>query len=426
MSLAMLIIFLALMGLGAPIGVALGLGSIGAILIFDKYPVLVVIHKTAATLDSYVLLAIPFFLLAGQLMNTGGITTRLLRFASSLVGHIHGGLGHANIVANMIMAGMSGSAVADAAGLGKVQIKAMTEEGYSAEFSAAVTAAAATIGPIIPPSIPMVLYGAMAEVSVGALFLGGFVPGVLLGIALMILVYMISVRRKYPRKSTFDLKEVWASFKGAFLPLLSPAIIIGGILGGIFTPTEAAVIATVYSFALGFFVYKELHFEELIEELRSATVTTATILLIIGVAGAFSWVLAVEGVPQGVSNYLLSATKSPVIILVALNVILLIMGMFMESLSILVITVPFITPLVDAYGFNPVHIGVMVVLNLMIGLSTPPVGLSLFVCAKIGNIKLEKLYREIVPFLYPLIIVLFLIAFIPSLVTFLPNLVLKR
>lgn len=422
----MLIIFLALMGLGAPIGVALGLGSIGAIMIFGKYPVLVVIHKTVATLDSYVLLAIPFFLLAGQLMNTGGITTRLLRFASSLVGHIHGGLGHANVVANMIMAGMSGSAVADAAGLGKVQIKAMTEEGYSAEFSAAVTAAAATIGPIIPPSIPMVLYGAMAEVSVGALFLGGFVPGVLLGVALMILVYMISVRRGYPRKSTFDRKEVWVSFKGAFLPLLSPAIIIGGILGGIFTPTEAAVVATVYSFTLGFFVYKELHFGELIEELRSAAVTTGTILLIIGVAGAFSWVLAVEGIPQGVSNYLLSMTKSPVLILVALNIILLMMGMFMESLSILVITVPFITPLVNAYGFNPVHIGVMVVLNLMIGLSTPPVGLSLFVCAKIGNIKLDKLYREIVPFLYPLIIVLFVIAFIPSLVTFLPNLVLKR
>jgi len=426
MGITMLIIFCGLMALGVPIAVALGLGSMGAIFISGKYSTLAIIHKMIGSIDSFILLAIPFFVLAGQLMNTSGITDRIFRFAKSLVGHIPGGLAHANIIGSIIFSGMSGSAIADAAGLGQVEMKAMIDEGYDPEFSAAITAASATVGPIIPPSIPMVLYGAMAEVSVGALFLGGFIPGLLLGVGMMILVYFISIKRKYLKSNKFDLKEVWESFKGAFLAIITPIIIIGGILLGVFTPTEAAVVATVYAFVLGFIVYREMTLAILLKNLINATVTTSSIIFILSSAAAFSWVIALEGIPQAVTRFIQSTTQNPYMILLILNVVFLVLGMFMESLSILVITVPFLSPLIKSYGFDPVHIGVMVVLNLMLGLCTPPVGMSLFVCSKVGNIKLEKLYREILPFLVPLIAVLFIIAYVPVTVTFVPDLLLKR
>jgi tripartite ATP-independent transporter DctM subunit len=422
----MLIIFGGLMALGVPIAVALGLGSMGAIFISGKYSTLAIIHKMIGSTDSFILLAIPFFVLAGQLMNTSGITDKIFRFAKALVGHIPGGLAHANIIGSIIFSGMSGSAVADAGGLGQVEMKAMIDEGYDPEFSAAITAASATVGPIIPPSIPMVLYGAMAEVSVGALFLGGFIPGLLLGIGMMILVYFISIKRNYLKSNKFDPKEVWLSFKRAFLAIVTPFIIIGGILFGVFTPTEAAVVATVYAFVLGFIVYREMTLKSLLKSLIDATVTTSTIIFILAAAAAFSWVIAMEGVPQAVTRFIQSTTQNPYWVIMILNIIFLILGMCMESLSILVITVPFLSPLINAYGFDHVHIGVMVVLNLMLGLCTPPVGMSLFVCSKVGDIKLEKLYREILPFLIPLFAVLFIIAYIPATVTFLPDLFLKR
>jgi len=426
MGITMLIIFCVLMVFGVPIAVSLGLGAIGAIIVFDKYSALAIVHKMIGSIDSFILLAIPFFILAGQLMNTGGITDKIFRFAKSLVGHIPGGLGHANIIGSIIFSGMSGSAVADAAGLGQVEMKAMIDEGYDPEFSAAVTAASATVGPIIPPSIPMVLYGAMAEVSVGALFLGGFIPGLLLGVGMMILVYFISIKRKYLKSSEFNLKEVWDSFKAAFLALITPVIIIGGILFGVFTPTEAAVVATLYSFFLGFMIYREFSIQDLRKILVNSMVSTAAIVFILAAAAAFSWVLAMEGIPQALTKLIQSTTQNPHWVILILNVVFLILGMFMESLSILVIMVPFLTPLIKAYAFNPVHIGVMVVLNLMIGLSTPPVGMSLFVCSKVGHVKLESLYREILPFLVPLIGVLFIIAYVPITVTFIPDLVLGR
>lgn len=426
MGITMLIIFCGLMALGVPIAVALGLGSMGAIFISGKYSTLAIIHKMIGSIDSFILLAIPFFVLAGQLMNTSGITVKIFRFAKALVGHIPGGLAHANIIGSIIFSGMSGSAVADAGGLGQVEMKAMIDEGYDPEFSAAITAASATVGPIIPPSIPMVLYGAMAEVSVGALFLGGFIPGLLLGTGMMILVYFISIKRNYPTSNKFDLKEAWVSFKGAFLAIITPLIIIGGILFGIFTPTEAAVVATVYAFVLGFIVYREMTLKVLLKSLIDATVTTSTIIFILAAAAAFSWVIAMEGIPQAVTRFIQSTTQNPYLILFILNIVFLVLGMFMESLSILVITVPFLAPLINAYGFDHVHIGVMVVLNLMLGLCTPPVGMSLFVCSKVGNVKLEKLYREILPFLIPLFAVLFIITYVPVTVTFVPDLFLKR
>jgi tripartite ATP-independent transporter DctM subunit len=425
MGILLMIFFGVFMALGVPIAVAMGGGAIAALLVSGKYPTLIIIHKLVAGVDTYVLLAIPFFILAANIMNVGGITRRIFTFAGHLVGSIPGGMGHANIVSSILFSGMSGSAVADASGLGQIIIKAMDEEGYDPEFSAAVTAASATIGPIIPPSIPMVVFGAMAEVSVGALFLGGFIPGLMLGLATMILVYIIAKKRHYPCSESFSFAAIRASAKDAFLALLAPVIIVGGIIAGMFTPTEAAVVATVYALFLSL-IYKQMTIKILVRVLLDTAVMSSTIIFIIAGATAFSWLIAVEGIPQAVTNSILSVTHNPYLILLLLNIVLLIMGMFLEGLSVLTITVPFLMPLMTAVGLNPVHLGVMVVLNLMIGLSTPPVGLSLFVCAKIANVKLEVLYKEILPFLVPLIFVLLVITFFPDTVLFLPKLVFGR
>ncbi len=419
-----MLLFCLFMIMGLPIAVCLALGSMGAMVITGQYSVLAIVHKMAASVDTYVLIAIPFFILAGNLMNVGGITNRIFAFASALVGHIPGGLGHANVISSIIFSGMSGSAVADAGGLGQIIMKAMREEGYDAEFSAAVTCASATIGPIVPPSIPMVIFGAMAEVSIGALFVGGFIPGLLLGGATMVLVYIIARRRKYPKSTTISLARIASSFKQAFLALLTPVIIIGGILTGVCTPTEAAVIASVYALALSV-LYREVSWRKLGQVLLNTTVMSSSIIFIIAAASAFSWVIAMEGVPQYVTRTIMDLTGNKYIIILLLNLVLLFMGMFLESLAILTIIVPFLMPLITIVGIDPVHLGVMVVLNLMIGLSTPPIGLSLFICGKIANVKLERLYWEIIPFLIPLISVLVIISLWPGLVLFLPNLILN-
>lgn len=417
-------IFLFLMFLGIPIAVALGASSIVTVLITDSFAVTAIIHRMIGNANSYTLLAIPFFILAAKLMNTGTITKRIFRAATAWVGAIPGGLGHANVVASVIFSGMSGSAVADAGGLGQIEIQAMKDEGFDPEFSAAVTAASATIGPIIPPSVPMVVYGMMAEVSVGALFMGGFLPGILLAITTSILVYFISIKRNYPRHK-FSWKEVIDSTKEAFLSLLTPVIIIGGIWGGIFSPTEAAVVAVAYAFILSFFVYKEFGFKQIYKELVSTAIDSAAILFIICGAASFAWLLAMSGATNAISNFLTSLTSSKAIVLLIINIAFLILGMFMEALSVLTITIPFLLPLMSTYNIDPVHLGVVIVLNLMIGLCTPPVGTSLFICARQSGITIEKMYKAILPFLIPLLIVLFAITYIPEIVMFIPNLMLK-
>ncbi len=425
MGITLLLVFAILICLSVPIAFSLiGAGALAAFL-SGKYPIEVVFHRITGGLDSFVLLAIPFFILAGNLMNTSGITKRIFDFANALVGRIPGGLGHANIVSSIIFSGMSGSAVADAGGLGLIEMKAMHDQGFPDEFSAAVTAASATIGPIIPPSIPMVVYGVMAEVSIGRLFLGGFIPGLLMGISLMILVYYMAKKYNYPTASHFSLRIVWKTFKEAFWALLTPVIIIGGILGGIFTPTEAAAVAVLYALFLGFVVYKELRLKDLWGILIESFHTTATVTLIIGGAAAFAWLIAIEGIPAKLAAYMQSLHLSKTVFLLLFNIVFLVLGTFMESLSIMVITVPVLIPILKVLQFDPLHVGVVLVLNLMIGLITPPVGMSLFVTSKIGNVKLERLYRSILPFIVPLVIVLFLITYIPSLVTWLPGMVLK-
>ncbi len=421
MGTLLLILFAVLMFAGVPIAIAMAGSTIFACLITGNYPTLAITFKLIAGVDSYVLIAIPFFILAGNIMNSGGITNRIFKFANTLVGRMPGGMGHANVVSNIIVSGMSGSAVADAGGLGAVIIKAMRDQGFDDDFSSAVTCASATIGPIIPPSIPLVVFGAMAEVSIGSLFLGGFLPGLLLGLCTMICVHVISVIRKYPIRDKMSGKEIVLAFKEAFLPNLTPIIIIGGILTGVCTPTEAAVIATFYALFLSL-LYREMTWKKLGAVLLETLIMSCTIIFIIAAATAFSWLIAMEGIPQMVTSFLLSVTTNPHVIILLLNIILLLMGMFMEGLSILTIVVPFLLPLIQQLGLNPVHIGVVVVLNLMIGLSTPPVGLSLFVVSKIAGVKLHNLYREILPFLIPLLAVLIIISYFPGVVTFIPNL----
>jgi tripartite ATP-independent transporter DctM subunit len=423
MGWALLLFFIILLVVGAPIAVAMGFSSMLVCVIFQAYPTLAIVHKIAAGVDSYVLISIPFFILAGEIMNTGGITNRIFNFANLLVGRIPGGMGHTNVFASIIFSGMSGSAVADTGGLGMIEMKAMTDKGYDKEFSAAVTCASATIGPIIPPSIPLVVYGAMAEVSVGALFMGGILPGLMMGLTLMIMIYFISLKRHYPTRDKIAFTDKMVICKQAILPLLTPIIVIGGILTGVMTPTEAAIIASAYALFLSI-LYKEISYESLKNIFYRSVINSATILFIIASATAFSWVLSVEGIPQQVTAFILTVTDNPVLILLVLNVVLLIMGMFMEGLSILTIIVPFLLPLMKAVGIDPVHMGIMVVLNVMIGLSTPPVGMSLFVIKKITNVDMGKLYKEIIPLLIPLFVVLILVTYVPAISMTIPNLTL--
>ena len=420
-ALVLIGLFLLLMVLGVPIAFSLASSAIITVLATGNFTMTAIIHRMIGNASSYTLLAIPFFVLAAKLMNTGGITRRIFRAASAWVGFIPGGLGHANVVASIVFSGMSGSAVADAGGLGQVEVEAMKNDGFDADFSAAVTCASATIGPIIPPSIPMVVYGMMTEVSVGALFIGGIIPGLLLALACSILVYFISVKRDYPRRK-FSWKEIAVSSKEAFLSLLTPVIIIGGIWSGVFSPTEAAAVAVVYAFFLSAIIYHEMTFNDIATALRETVRDSAGILLIICGAAAFSWLVTMLGITNALSHGLVSMTSNKYVMLLILNIAFLIIGMFMEALAVMTITIPFLIPLMSAFDLNPVHLGVVLVLNLMIGLSTPPVGTSLFVCAKVADITVERMYKAILPFLVPLIAVLFLITYVPGLVTWLPGL----
>ena len=413
--------FLLLMVLGVPIAFALSISALFTCIVTGQFQPLAIFHRLIGNASSYTLLAIAFFILAAKLMNTGGITRKIFRACSAWVGGIPGGLGHANVVASIVFSGMSGSAVADAGGLGQIEIDAMNKEGFDPDFSAAVTAASATIGPIIPPSIPMVVYGMMSDVDIGQLFIGGVTPGLLLAVATSILVFFMAKKRNYPVHK-FTWKEVGKSTKEALLSLLTPVIIIGGIWTGIFSPTEAACIAATYAFILSVLVYRELGWKDVAKALVETARDSAGILCIICGAASFSWLVTMLGITQAMSNALVSLTDNKYIMLLILNIAFLLIGMFMEALAAMTITLPFLIPLMGVYGIEPLHLGVVLVLNLMIGLCTPPVGTSLFICAKSAGITIEKMYKAILPFLIPLLIVLFMITYIPSLVTWLPSL----
>lgn len=410
--------------LGVPVYAALLVTSLIQIIYADSLPLLILAQRLANTLDSFPLLAIPLFILAAEIMNHSGATRRIFRLASVMVGHITGGLAHVNVLASMLFSGMSGSAVADASGLGMVEIQAMNDEGYDKSFSAAVTAASSTIGPIIPPSVPMVIYGVISGTSIGALFMGGIVPGVIMGVGMMVLIYIIARRRqmnvKRPRPA---LAEVGSAFWSAFPSLLLPVIILGGIWGGIFSPTEAAAVAVVYSALLGFFIHREMKWSDSGYILYNAGKTTASIMLIVAAAGLYGWLISTEQIPQLVRDLLLGLSENRIVLLLIINVILLVMGMFMELIAILTITVPVFLPVATAIGLDPVYFGIIVVLNLMIGFLTPPFGLNVFIMQKISKVPFYSISRELIPFMGVLLITLLLMVFLPDLVMWIPNMV---
>ena len=423
-----LIALLSLVLIGMPVGFAMGVTSILVLIIdrgIDAIPYGIVAQRMIYGVNSFPLLAIPFFLLVGRLMNTAGITDRIFGFCNALIGHVRGGLGHVNILASMIFAGMSGSAVSDAVGLGQMEIKAMKDEGYDIEFSAAVTAASATIGPIVPPSIPMVLFGVLGNVSVGALFIGGLIPGVLMGLFMMLTVTVVAKRRGYPVRQRSSFGFVLRSTARAFFPLLSPAILIGGIWLGMFTPTEAAAVAVVYSLLLGMVFYRQINLRMLIKVMREALDDAAILLFIISAASLYGWLLARYRITVIIAESILSITQEPMLILLIINVFLLIVGFFMESLAAINILTPILMPLALKIGVNPIHFGVMMVLNLMIGLITPPVGMVLYATQRVAGVPFDKLQRAVLIFFIPLILVLIAIITIPALTTWLPSTILR-
>ncbi len=408
---------------GLPIAVSMGLTAVIFFVALGETDVLCMVPaRMYSSTTGFPLLAIPFFILVGNLMNTGGMTNRIFRFAQSMVGHIKGGLGHVNVVNSMIFAGMSGAAVADAAGIGMVELEAMTKAGFDRRFSAAVTAASSTIGPVIPPSIPFVIFGSITGTSVGRLFLGGFVPGFIMGIAMMITVYIISDRRGYPRERRATFRQFVASGLNAWSAMLCPVIIIGGIMLGIFTPTEASVVAVIYAIIVTLVVYKEISIRDLPRILWETLEHTIRVMFIISAAGIFGWLLIHQKVPDAVVKSLMSLSKNPWVILLIINIILLILGCFMEGISIMLLTIPVFMPLIIKIGIDPVHFGVLMTLNLMIGLLTPPVGMVLYAVSSVGKIPLWELASELKWYIVALMVSLGLITYIPGLVTWLPNL----
>jgi tripartite ATP-independent transporter DctM subunit len=411
--------FLALF-LGVPLFVTMGLAG-SAFVIFGGIPLVVVPQRITMAANSFPMIAAPLFILMGNIMNTAGITDRIFRFATAVVGWMRGGLCHANILASMIFAGMSGSAVADAGGVGTIEIKAMRDEGYDAETAAAITAASATIGPIIPPSLPMIIYGVSADTSIGGLFLGGVVPGVLMGVALMVMVAFIAHRRKMPRHPWGGVGELWVSFKEAFWALMAPVILFGGMMSGLFTPTEAAAVATFYALVIGMFVYHDFSLRDLPKLVVDTLETTGVVMALVMSAALLGWCLSVSRIPQVVGAILTNDLGNPLLLILIVNVVLLIVGCFMEAIAAMLILVPILVPPAIALGIDPIQFGIVFVLNLMIGTCTPPVGVVLFVTARIARISFEQMSRAIVPWLIPLFAVLMAISLYPPLTTALPR-----
>jgi tripartite ATP-independent transporter DctM subunit len=355
-------------------------------------------------------------------MNAGGITNRLFRFAQNLVGHLKGGLGHVTVVSAMIFAGMTGAAVAEAAAIGTVGLEGMTKRGFDRKFCTAIIASASTIGPVIPPSIPLVIYGSITGTSVGRLFLGGFIPGFLMGIALMIIVYVVSGRRDYPRERRATFRELLDSILGALSAAFTPVIIIGGMVTGIFTPTEASVAATIYALVLTMLIYKEVKLKDLPRILWETLESSVRVLFIISAAGIFGWLLIHQRVPETVIKGLLSLSGNPWIVLLIINFILLMLGCFMEGISVLLLTIPVFVPVITKLGIDPVHFGLIMTLNSMIGLLTPPVGMVLYTMSSISKIPVWDLAHELRWHIIALLVVLGLITQVPSITTFIPNL----
>ena len=418
----MVVIMLALLLFGnVPVAFAFGVAST-LYIFFNDLPIALTIQRTFYGIHDFTLLAIPLFILAGNIMNVSGVTKRIFEFANALVGHTHGGLANANVVASIIFSGMSGSALADAGGLGTVEIEAMTRAGYDKKFAVGVTGASATIGPIIPPSIPLVIYGAIAEVSVGALFLAGFLPGLVMGLFLMVYVTWVSRKQKFARQPSPTVAILVRAAVHALPALFTPIIILGGIGTGIFTPTEAAAVTVLYSVGLGLF-YREITIRDLYNALLETFKTTSSILFILASASIFSWALAHSNVSAIIGTFVVTMTGSPEVFLILINIVFLCLGMILDTLSIQIITLPILIPALAALGVNPVHFGIVMTLNLMIGLFTPPVGTGLYILRDIAGLTLEEVVVAVLPLLIPLLFALAVVTYVPDLSLFLPRLV---
>ncbi len=408
--------------IGVPIAIALGGSAMLWVYLSGRIPDFIILQRMLGGVNSFPLLAVPFFILAGNLMNAAGLTSHIFAFARSIVGWMRGGLGHVNVGASIIFAGMSGAAVADAGGLGTIEIKAMEDAGYDTDISVAITAASSTIGPIIPPSLPLVIYGVIAQASIGRLFIAGLVPGLLMGVSLMILIAYYARRRGYPRDASFSFVGMFKSLWSGFPSLLTPVIIIGGIAFGIFTPTEAAVAASAYTLLLGLVVYRTLNFKKIMQVSIETLETTAIILFIVAGAAIFAWILTRLQVPGKFAGLLLAITTDKIALLILLNIVLFIVGFFMETIAAITILVPVLLPIALQIGVDPVHFGIFMILNLMIGLLTPPVGMVLYVLSRVAKIPFERCAKATAVFIIPLVIVLLLVTFIPALSLWLPNL----
>jgi len=411
--------------IGVPIAFVIGLTPFVKMLYSGGIPGIIFPQRMYYGATIYMLVAIPFFILAGNLMNAGGLTKRLVRFAQIFVGRISGGLGMVTVIASMFFGGITGAANAETAAIGSIMIPSMKKEGYDPDFSAALVVTSSTMGPIIPPSISFIIYGVIAGESIGKLFLAGAVPGVMIGLSLLVITYIISKKCNYPRMPGLQFKEAITAIKDGILALMMPIIILGGILSGIFTPTESGVVASIYALVVGFFIYKELTLKKLLDVAFQSAKLSAMLLLIVSMASVFAWVLAAQQIPARLADSILMLTNNKYLILLMLNILMLMMGTVLEPTSNLIILTPVCLAIVKPLGIDPIHFGVIMVLNLTIGLITPPVGMCLFTACGIAKISLERILKPLVPLLAVVIGVLFLVTYVPWLTKFLVNFIMK-
>lgn len=423
MATTIFISFFLLLFCRVPVSFSLALSSVLALVLNTSMDTAVIIQRMYTASESFSLVAVPFFILAGGLMETGGISRRLVKFATALVGHIRGGLAMVSVVASMFFAGVSGSTAADTAAVGSILIPAMEKRNYGKDMATSVVACAGAIGIIIPPSIPMVILGVTAGISIGGLFLGGFIPGLLVGCALMLTSYIFAKKRNLPAEARSTGGEMWKSFKDSILAIMTAVIILGGILSGVFTATEASVVAAVYAFIVGFFIYKELKLSDLPRVIAQTGVTTGVVVLCVATASAFGWILAAERIPALLAEFVFSISTNPFVVLLLVNALMLFMGMILDVAPIIIILIPIVFPIILKLGIDPIHFGVMTIVNMAIGQCTPPVGVALFVATGISKISLGSMLNTYYRFIGAMIFVLVLITLVPDLITFIPRLV---
>lgn len=421
-SVVLLITFFFLLIINVPVGFSLGCSALVTILVCMEMPLQIIVQRFFVTFDSFTMMAIPLFMLAGALMNGSGISERIITLADRAVGHIRGGLAQGNILASMMFAGISGSAAADASGLGSVLIPAMRRRGYDDDFSVVVTAASSTIGPIIPPSIMFILFASIASLSVGQLFIAGLLPGIIVGVSQMITTYIIATKRNYPVSPKPTIGEFFKAFFNTIDALIMPIIIVGGVLSGVFTATESGAVAVLYALIIGV-LRKELTLQKLYSAVREAAVSTGSMMLIIASASLFGWLLTIDQFPLRVVNLMMSISTNKIVVTFLILLLLLIVGMFLDGTSALIILVPILFPLAASYGFDPIHFGTFMVVSLLIGGITPPVGILLYICCNIAKIEVKDTFRMLAPYLVTYLIVAILIGLVPQFSTFIPSLI---